>query len=74
MVLSISSPVMRVAKRAYRYPEYATLVRWFNMSWLIYAMAVMIVLVILHYGWHVACDVYELKQLRWISVNEGEAK
>lgn len=74
MIISMSGSTWKVLKRAFKYPEYATLVRWFNMSWLTYAMGAMVVLAVLHYGWHVACDIYELKQLHWISANEGEAE
>ena len=74
MVVSMWGPTWRVVKRAYKYPEFATLVRWFNMSWLVYALGAMTVLTVLHYGWHACSDVYEMKKLRWIETHEGEAQ
>ena len=65
MILAMWSPTLRVVKRAWKHPEFATLVRWFNTSWLVYAMGVMIVLSVLHYGWHVCEDIFELQKLRW---------
>jgi TRAP-type C4-dicarboxylate transport system permease small subunit len=38
----------RFMKRAIQYPEYATLVRWFNTSWLQMTLFVALVLVLLH--------------------------
>lgn len=43
-----ASPVLRFTKRALKYPEYGTLVRWFNTSWLAETMFVMLVLCIFH--------------------------
>ncbi len=71
MVLSIVPSTWKVLKRSVRYPEYATLVRWFNMSWFVYAMSAMLVLVIAHYAWHVLSDFHELKKALWIANNEG---
>jgi TRAP-type C4-dicarboxylate transport system permease small subunit len=72
MILGLVGPVWKLLKRAIRYPEYATLIRWFNMSWLFYAMAAMVVLVILHYGWYLVSSVYELKTICWLKRNEGK--
>lgn len=72
MVLGMVSPAWKQIKRAYRYPEFATLIRWFNMSWFFYAMGAMMVLTILHYLWHIADNAYELRKLAWVSRNEGK--
>lgn len=42
------SPVWRFTLRALKYPEYGTLVRWFNTSWLAETMFVMLILCIFH--------------------------
>ena len=38
----------RFMKRAIKYPEYGTLVRWFNTSWLQITLCIALVLVLLH--------------------------
>ncbi len=43
-----ASPVWRFTLRALNYPEYGTLVRWFNTSWLAESMFVMLILCIFH--------------------------
>ena len=48
----------------------ATLVRWFNMSWLVYAMGAMVVLVALHYAWHICEDVFLIRKSLWLEQNE----
>ncbi len=65
MIASMGGSVVRIVKRAWKYPEFATLVRWFNMSWMIYAMAAMFVLAFLHYGWHAAGSAHILRKLAW---------
>ncbi|MDO9508347.1 MAG: TRAP transporter small permease subunit [Thermovirgaceae bacterium] len=41
-------PVYNFAARSFEYPEYGTLVRWFNTSWIMQSMFVMMLLVIAH--------------------------
>jgi len=41
-------PVYNFAARSFKYPEYGTLVRWFNTSWIMQSMLVMMLLVIAH--------------------------
>lgn len=74
MIFGMVGPTWTLVKRALKYPEYATLIRWFNMNWLTHAMGVMVILVILHYGWHAASSVFELKKLYWLSHNQGKEK
>lgn len=71
MLFGIVPSTWKVLKRSIRYPEYATLIRWFNMSWFVYAMSAMLVLVIVHYLWHVLRNIHELKKALWIANNEG---
>ena len=70
MVLSMAPATWKVVKRSFQYPEYATLVRWFNMSWLVYAMGAMVVLVALHYAWHICEDVFLIRKSLWLEQNE----
>lgn len=41
-------PVYNFAARSFKYPEYGTLVRWFNTSWIMQSMFVMMLLVLAH--------------------------
>ncbi len=56
--------------RAIEYPEYGTLVRWFNTSWLMGTFAFGMILVLLHLLVLAVRDVKELRALR--SGREGE--
>nr|HPI97528.1 TRAP transporter small permease subunit [Synergistales bacterium] len=44
IVLIFSIPTYRFFLRSIKYPEYGTLVRWFNTSWLIYVLFAVVVL------------------------------
>ncbi len=50
ILISFYSPVYKFTLRAIKYPEYGTLVRWFNTSWLAESMFVMLLLCIFHIG------------------------
>lgn len=55
----------RFMKRAIKYPEYATLVRWFNTSWLQITLFIALVLVLLHLVVILGRDIGEIhKKLR----------
>ncbi len=41
-------PVLNFAQRSMRYPQWGTLVRWFNTSWIMQAMFIMMILVLVH--------------------------
>jgi TRAP-type C4-dicarboxylate transport system permease small subunit len=41
-------PVYRFAARSIRYPQYGTLVRWFNTSWIMQTMFIIMILVTAH--------------------------
>lgn len=45
---AILPPAYRFMRRAMKYPEYGTLVRWFNTSWLQITLCIALVLVLLH--------------------------
>ena len=47
--------------RAIKYPEYSTLLRWFNTSWLVIAMFFSIILIIIHLVTLLAKDIGKLK-------------
>lgn len=47
-VLVFGSPTLHFAKKAMQYPQYGTLVRWFNTSWLMESMLIMILLCLYH--------------------------
>lgn len=72
MVLGMAGPAWRLMKRAFRYPEFATLIRWFNMSWFVYALGLMMILTIIHCLYHVAAAAHEMKKLAWAARNEGK--
>lgn len=46
--LLFALPVQHFAARSIRFPQYATLVRWFNTSWIMQAMFIMLILVLAH--------------------------
>ena len=64
-------PVHKFLLRAIQYPEYGTLVRWFNTSWLMGTFAVGMTLVLVHLLVLAVRDVRELRALR--SGRDGEA-
>jgi len=54
------SPVLRFTLRALKYPEYGTLVRWFNTSWLAETMFVMVILCIFHLCFIILSNFFKL--------------
>ena len=48
ILISFYSPVYKFTLRAIKYPEYGTLVRWFNTSWLAETMFAKLLLCIFH--------------------------
>lgn len=73
MIVSLWGPMWRAVRRAWRYPEYASIVRWFNISWLSYAMGAMAVLTVLHYAWHACSDIFEIRKACWEARHVKEA-
>lgn len=62
-------PVWEFASRSMKYPQYATLVRWFNMSWLIEALFLCVLLCLMHVGYEILCGF--LSMYRKINAEEG---
>ncbi len=54
-------PAWRFAARAYKYPQYATLVRWFNTSWMMEGLFVTFCMIVLHMAILVALDADKLR-------------
>lgn len=75
--LSIMFYIMPMAfklfKRALKYPEYATLVPWFNTSWIREAILVMVVLCIIHTLHHIGGKCLEIRK-RMLTANDGAMK
>ena len=63
-------PAWSFALRAAKYPQYATLVRWFNTSWLMQSLFLCMVLCLLHLVYNLVCDMAEIKRLK----NAGEGR
>jgi C4-dicarboxylate transporter, DctQ subunit len=63
-------PAWAFALRAAKYPQYATLVRWFNTSWLMQSLFFCMSLCLLHLVYNLACDMAEIRRLR----NAGEGR
>ena len=63
-------PTWAFALRAAKYPQFATLVRWFNTSWLMEMLFVSLVLCLLHLLHGLACDIATLVAMR----GAGEGK
>lgn len=57
-------PSWAFALRAAKYPQYATLVRWFNTSWLMQSLFVCMALSLLHLVYGLICDTAEIRRLR----------
>lgn len=72
-VLCIFFPaVHRFFIRAMKYPEYGTLVRWFNTSWLVYSLFAMVILIIFHLMYQLTEDWIEISQTRRSSISKGD--
>ncbi|MQY74460.1 MAG: TRAP transporter small permease subunit [Clostridia bacterium] len=48
--------------RAIKYPEYSTLVRWFNTSWLVSVLFISMILILIHLVALLAKDISKLKK------------
>lgn len=62
-------PSWSFALRAFKYPQYATLVRWFNTSWLMESLFFCLGLCVLHLLYELVLDLVKMKNLR--SAGEG---
>jgi len=57
-------PAWKFALRAAKYPQYATLVRWFNTSWLMESLFFCLALCLLHIAYEFLLDLAEIQRLR----------
>lgn len=64
--------VLKFTLRAIKYPEYGTLVRWFNTCWLVESMFVMHVLSIYHTIHNIAVKIIQLQRLGNVSLSQIE--
>ncbi len=64
-------PVHKFFLRAVKYPEYGTLVRWFNTSWLAYILFAVVILSGLHLAYHILSGVHEIRQKAWEKTEGG---
>ncbi|WP_461209878.1 TRAP transporter small permease [Desulfocurvus sp. DL9XJH121] len=63
----------KLFKRAIKYPEYATLVPWFNTSWIRETVLVMVVLCIVHTLHHIGTKSLEIRK-RMLTASQGASK
>jgi TRAP-type C4-dicarboxylate transport system permease small subunit len=63
---------LRFLKRALKYPEYGTLVRWFNTSWLQITLFIALVLVLIHLVVILRRDIGDLYQKTHLDAAKGE--
>ena len=71
VILVFAKPVHKFFLRSVKYPEYGTLVRWFNTSWLAYILFGVIVLSAVHLLYHVFYDIYQIRTKVWDKVEGG---
>lgn len=71
VVLVFARPVYKFFLRAMKYPEYGTLVRWFNTSWLAYVLFGVIVLCVIHLIYHVFSEIHEIRKKHWEKAEGG---
>lgn len=64
VVFLFGIPVYEFFQRSIRYPEYGTLVRWFNTGWLIYALFAVVLLSAIHLLRHLKEDIAEIKRAK----------
>ncbi len=72
VILLFSQPVYNFFLRSIKYPEFGTLVRWFNTSWLVYILFAVIVLCGLHVIYHILGDIHEIRKQYWLNSEGGK--
>jgi TRAP-type C4-dicarboxylate transport system permease small subunit len=70
-ILVFLHPAYGFFRQSLRYPEYGTLIRWFNTGWLVQVMFATVVLSALHVAYHIGRDVFELRKQLWLKSQEG---
>jgi len=73
-ILVFLHPAYGFFRQSIRYPEYGTLVRWFNTGWLVQVMFVTIVLSALHMAYHIGNGVFELRKQLWLKSQQGGSR
>ena len=71
VILVFAQPVYKFFLRSIKYPEYGTLVRWFNTSWLVYILFGVVVLSAIHLLYHVFNGIHEIQKKRWEQTEGG---
>ncbi len=71
VVVVFSIPVREFFLRSLKYPEYGTLVRWFNQGWLIYAMFGVVKLSSIHLLFQIKEDISKITSLRGVDPEGG---
>lgn len=61
VVFIFAFPVYKFLLRAIKYPEYGTLIRWFNTGWIVYCFFAMVCLMVFHLVVQIGEDFYEFK-------------
>jgi len=70
-ILVFLHPVYGFFRLSLKYPEYGTLIRWFNTGWLVQVMFYTMVLSAIHMAFHVSKDVFEMRKQAWLRSQEG---
>jgi len=73
-ILVFLKPVTGFFLMSLKYPEYGTLIRWFNTGWLVQVMFATMVLSAVHMAFHVTRDIFEIRKQAWLKSQEGESK
>ena len=73
-ILVFLHPVYGFFRLSLRYPEYGTLIRWFNTGWFVQVMFYTMVLSAVHMADHVSKDIFELRKQAWLRSQEGGSK
>jgi C4-dicarboxylate transporter DctQ subunit len=73
-ILVFLQPVYGFFRLSLQYPEYGTLIRWFNTGWLVQVMFYTMVLSAVHMAFHVSKDIFEMRKQAWLRSQEGGSK
>lgn len=73
-ILVFLQPVYGFFRMSLQYPEYGTLIRWFNTGWLVQVMFYTMVLSAVHMAFHVSRDIFEMRKQAWLRSQEGGSK
>ncbi len=73
-ILVFLKPVTGFFLLSIKYPEYGTLIRWFNTGWLVQIMFITMVLSAVHMAFHVFRDIFEMRKQAWERSQEGGSK